>query len=436
MFLLYLLFLFIKIKSSENKSNEPDISFNNDFNYIFNDTGKKLLFYLGSEILTTKIENNTFKYPTVNYYDNYININYTNNNNITFIIDDKTKISYKGNNTILVVFNDTNQVKFQFLKYSDYSKNSNCIIDNNNCTLYKFYSSENSENALFNSNGENIFIKINYFSYALIFFGLFSILFGAYHYMISLIIHLALFIYFFIYELITINIGEIDEKIIYLFIFLCFIFSISLSVLLNTKKKNNKKYFTLKVFHGCSFGYFTYKTLIYYYIFFDGTLVDDTKTRVLIYFAISTVFIFIGFALNLFNPFRQYIFLPSSTVSGSYEIIKGIGYIIGGYFSDIIAIKEKLNFNYVPNINEYKWTYLIIHILLIIFSILYQINYIKNKQDEIEKLNYIEEPNEIPRTSNLSNTSNSIKKDESQELIDKTQNENNDEEDDINDQED
>ena len=206
--------------------------------------------------------------------------------------------------------------------------------------------------------------------------------------------------------------------------------------IIENNKKNNKKYFTLKVLHGCSFGYFTFKTLIYYYIFFNGALVDDPKTRVLIYFAISTIFIFIGFALNLFNPFRQYIFLPSSTVSGSYEIIKGIGYIIGGYFSDIIAIKEKLNFNYVPNINEYKWTYLIIHILLIIFSILYQINYIKNKQDEIEKLNYIEEPNEIQRTSNLSNTSNSIKKDESQELIDKTQNENNDEEDDINDQED
>ena len=206
--------------------------------------------------------------------------------------------------------------------------------------------------------------------------------------------------------------------------------------IIENNKKNNKKYFTLKVLHGCLFGYFTFKTLIYYYIFFDGTLIDREESRTLIYFGISAVFIFLGFSLNLFNPFRKYIFLPSSTVSGSYEIIKGIGYIIGGYFSDIIAIKEKLNFNYVLNIHEYKWTYLIIHILLIIFSIYYQINHIKNKQDEIEKITSIEEPNGISRISNLSRTSNSIKKDENQELIDKTQNKYIDEEDDINDQED
>ena len=209
-----------------------------------------------------------------------------------------------------------------------------------------------------------------------------------------------------------------------------------MGIILNTDKKNNKKYLLLKIFHGCSLGFSFYKLLILYYVFF-GTSVDfdDNNT---IYYAASIIFIFLGVIINLFNPFKQYIFLPASAVTGSYYFVKGIKYVIGGYYSENIAIRYRITFDYVDNKGEIISTYLIMTIMLITFSIFYQINHIKQKQEEIPNETINPENYEISRISDLSRTSNSIKPEEEKELIDKSNPNKTAEEDDddINDQED
>ena len=130
--------------------------------------------------------------------------------------------------------------------------------------------------------------------------------------------------------------------------------------------------------------------------------------------------------------------MPASAVTGSYYFVKGIKYVIGGYYSENIAIRYRITFDYVDNKGEIISTYLIMTIMLITFSIFYQINHIKQKQEEIPNETINPENYEISRISDLSRTSNSIKPEEEKELIDKSnQNKTAEEDDDdINDQED
>jgi hypothetical protein len=209
-----------------------------------------------------------------------------------------------------------------------------------------------------------------------------------------------------------------------------------MGIILNTDKKNNKKYLFLKIFHGCSLGFSFYKIIILYYVLY-GTSADIDKNNT-IYFGVSIIFLFLGVLLHLFYPFKQYIFLPSSAVTGSYYFVKGIKYVIGGYYSENLALRYKITFEYVDGKGETISTYLSMTIILIIFSIFCQIIHIKQKQEEMPTETITTENYEISRISDLSRTSNSIKPEEEKELVDKSiQNKTGEEDDDdINDQED
>ena len=166
----------------------------------------------------------------------------------------------------------------------------------------------------------------------------------------------------------------------------------------------------------------SFQNFILLYIFFNLKRIDDEEPRKLIYVALSTVGIGIGLIFNLFNPFKKYIFLPCSSVSGSYYITKGLSYVIGGYYSNIIAIREGLQFDYLKNRKEIISIYFIINILIIIFSIFYQIKHIEYKQNEMEDFFISEDTieNDESRISNATSASGIDKKDVEAELIEKS----------------
>ena len=420
--------------------------FNNDFNHMF---FKKTSFilYLGTEIVYFKINSSIYTSDdnniniTYNYTDKYLDF-YCKNENKTYTINSNSNynISYLENTKILFK-NESEQFILQFTKYATGEKNEDNNI--NNIKTYNIYYNISNNITFYVSNGENFFITKYMFSFVLLLCGYFSILYGAYHYMFGLVIHSTLFFYFFVIEFIEVFDDRISETFVELYLFFCFLVSLSMSHFLKTKKKDNKKYMILKIIHGMSFGYSFFKIFSFYFIFnFEGY--ENEQIRTVLYFGLlALIIIAFGVILNLFNPYKKYIFLPCSTVSGTYYLIKGISYIIGGYFSDILAIKENLFFNYVRNHKEINAYHSIFSLLLIIFSIIFQINHIqyKLKEIEIKETAISRDSNEVSRISNLLDNSSLIKKEYEEELIDKSQENNNtkDEEDndnEINDQED
>ena len=353
---------------------------------------KSFILYLGTEIVYFKINSSIYISDdnniniTYNYTDKYLNF-YCKNENKTYTIKSNSNynISYLESTKILFK-NESEQFILQFTRYSTVEKNEENNI-NNNIKAYNIYYNISNNITFYISTGENFFITKYEFSFFLILCGYFSILFGAYHYMFGLVIHSTFFLYFFVVEFIEVFGDNISEIFVELYLFFCFLVSLSMSYFLKTKKKDNKKYMLLKIIHGISFGYTSFKILSFYYIFnFEGY--ENEKIRTILYFGLlSLVIIAFGVILNLFNPYKQYIFLPCSTVSGTYYLIKGTSYIIGGYFSDILAIKENLFFKYVKNQKEMNIYHSIFTSLLIIFyniiqliNLQYMLKYINNSQ--------------------------------------------------------
>ena len=191
----------------------------------------------------------------------------------------------------------------------------------------------------------------------------------------------------------------------------------------------------VKCIHGGFFGFSLFKILIYYYIFLNLPLIKNSYIKILVYFPVLTFFIGLGLFLNLFEILKEHAYLPCSAVSGSLYLMKGLGYIIGGYISDIIFLNENLQDN---NHTETMLTYLIIHILIIIFSIFFQINRLKyNENKDKDKENLSARPTRIVDSFN---SSSSFRKEKHEELVDKNNDENNEtlkeEENEIDDKED
>ena len=101
------------------------------------------------------------------------------------------------------------------------------------------------------------------------------------------------------------------------------------------------------------------------------------------------IFSFICAPLEIFNiltKFQKILYIISTAISGSFYIIKSIGYILGGYYSDTLKIKaasiinEDINFS--GNCKGIIGTYSGIQVLIIILSIICQ--YIHYKYKEIE----------------------------------------------------
>jgi len=294
---------------------------------------------------------------------------------------------------------------------------------NNNKNIFFFNRNEiiNSLNLTNNLEDENkilkaeeIFISYEIISFAVLFFGCFIILYGSYYYKLALMIHSGLFIYY------IIGLIYFKETVYYLYFGLFSLISgILIYVFISTDDIKSLKYKVQKFIYGIGCGCFLYKTMFYYIAIYP-----DNNSIIYYYISFFFVILIIGI-INYFIP-NNLVYLPCSVVSGSFYIINNLNNII---------CKETLE-----NKKEtFDKNSLIIHIIIFIFSIFYQIYHLKYKNNELPN-NYNNEKddneNENERMSTASNKLNIEIADKQQELLNDNKNEENIEEEEINDQED
>lgn len=415
-------------KCDFNQTNQT--RFNDDFTFIKADEHNKIAgFYLGNDLIYLNISKNSIIYP--------------NNGNIVFNINNaeplnfpknSTKIYYCGDKQFYIINSDDKRIATSFL--FNHTNNSDYLVIDSityNTIEYNFYF----------ANVENIFIDNPVWGYFLILIGCLITLYGSYHVIKSLVMHFGFLIYIFIGDLIS-YFGEFEKYSLFLF-FGSYLISGTLSFLLRKRnpitkkeitniidqtleeKKENKniKIYLLNAFYGASTGLTLYKTIFEYCIYFGIPLdfINRDRDKFVFYLVGLMLFISTGVFLNLFDVFKKYRYLPCSAISGSFYIMKGVQYIIGGYFSSIIFLKlgHKIEFD---RIKEITFTFFFVHISIIVCSIIFQINYIKRKEisipDEIStnSSNRISNAHASSRPSNASkNLSHENQKEEGESLM-------------------
>ena len=282
--------------------------------------------------------------------------------------------------------------------------NRNEIINSLNLT-------NNFENLNNTLGAEKIFIEYEIISFAVLFFGCFIILYGSYYYKLALMIHSGLFIYY------IIAIIPFKEPVYYLY---CGLFSlisgILIYVFISTDDIKSLKYKVQKFIYGIGCGCFLYKTMFYYIAIYP-----DNNSIIYYYISFFFVILIIGI-INYFFP-NNLAYFPCSVVSGSFYIINNL--------NNIICKKTLEN-----NKETFDKISLIIHIIIFIFSIFYQIYHLKYKNNELPNNYNNENENENERMSTASNKLNIEIGEKQQELLYANKNEENIEEEEINDQED
>lgn len=298
-------------------------------------------------------------------------------------------------NTNITIYNGSNMsiVKFEF-NISNIKTIINCTNetityrDNNNYT--NIYNFTNKDYEFDQSYGEIIFVEYEILSYYLLFFGFLIVLYGSCYYILGIMFHISLVLYFFIKDFCELF-CNFNSKNIPLFIFTGTIISgIVIYYIINSKEEQRKNKI-IQIIYGSVLGYFLYKSLFYYIIFF-------TPLNKILYFIFLVFTVLagcvVGCIINYLNAFMNFYFMICSIIPGSFYIIKGIGFIIGGYYSDILIIQYNIEYsekisneisrNYSKALNKIIF-YLVLQILIIICAFIFQIFYY-NKLKMIETL--------------------------------------------------
>lgn len=242
-----------------------------------------------------------------------------------------------------------------------------------------------SENK-YDENNE-IFIKYSSISFILLFLGCLSIFYGAYHHKCSLILYLSLSIYY-ILVIIFVNATIFHTPFIFLF---SIISAILIFLSINTNNNKSPKFIIQKILYGGAAGCFLHKIFIFYIIILDNDAIENQKP---IYYISFFLFILLSGIINWLSP--DFIaFLSGSIISGSFYLI---------LFLDCIIFPIKRENNKKENFI----TTIIIHIIIIICSTLYQNFYLKYKYTEMPDIceSMLSSYNS-PRDSNALNTTKS-----------------------------
>ena len=411
MFNILIIFLFlIRVFKSQNNENISYQTVNDKFSYMQYVKDEEVFnIYLGNELIFINFKQSNkvkFNNESISFYDfdenNKTNLSITfkiKNTRIVFIADDE-----------FVLINEHNMTKL-YLRNGENIKINSTIL-NGTANIFNLLSADN----------EYFFVEFFILSNFLVLLGIFIILYGSFHFRFGLVIHIFFFIYFIVGDIISFFV--VFKFYIYYFIFFCVILGISSLKFLNSNNKNDKKLQIVNSIYGAIFGFIIFKTLIYYYIFFEFPIGFVGKNiRILLYILFLIIFITLGIVLSYFLKFDKYRFheyhryLYCSAVTGSFYITKGLQYVLGGYFSSILFIKENLKFiNIKYNILlNYSLTYFFIQIALIIFSIIYQINYIKYKATVIIEKGMVVDPF-LARESDISKSFIDNSKEEGESL--------------------
>ena len=333
MFYICLLIVIIKAKLSKISAEYP---INDYFNFFCNSSKSNSSFiYIGNQLVFLELNNTTSLI--------YDNIEY-----VTYIDDEKKlQINYINNNTPLnfsICNNDLNS----------------CIINN---TTHKSY-------------GERILIKYDYLSYLIILFGFIVTIYGPQHYLFGLMAHITLFLYYFTKDLVELYHQFSDDSVPYYLLTASFISGIVFLFFFNINSDDNLDNRTIQTIYGGIFGFFLFKNIFYYIIIFS------TPGRT-VYSIFLFIFLILGIGGGYFFSYLQnlerFFYIICSIIPGTFYIIKGIGYIVGGYYSDIIFIKykdyfsERKHFGMNGNYKKKIALYICLQIFIILSSFCYQV---------------------------------------------------------------
>ena len=324
-------------------------------------------------IVKMNLLSKNYKFPRNNYFDIFISeYSFFNGSQLLLLLDLNVSYFSIKNNLIF----DFKEKTLNFIGNDSINQMKNICrnddVDKINCISGKFYIAY----------GEMIFVRYELLSYYLLLFGFFVTLYGYGHYIFGLIIHSSIFIYFLIKDLVELFSTFNNEKIPLLLFFasflsgICIAFSYNISDL-EKKTKNN----ILKILYGSFFGFFLFKTIFYYIIVFSplNTTIYTIFLFIFLFFGIQC-----GVIIEYFPILDKYFFIPCSILPGSFYIIKGLSYIVGGYYSEILTTKKKLKYNNNNkelerdgNYKEKITLYIFIQFFTIIASGFYQIFYSK-----------------------------------------------------------
>ena len=346
---------------------------------------------------TTNNGNDTNDYPPNTYFN-------INNNTIIYIGRQLAYVTF--NNSFIFDLTETliDKITSHFIifKNNNESNSINISLCDTDLSIDSikynicFYGDDT-----FLSFGEIIFIKYEIISYIIVLLGFFIILYGVDYHLLGMIFHFAIFIYFFIKDLVELF-GNFPSQIIPIFLLsFALISGILIYIFLGSSNIVSKKYKIIKIIYGCILGFFLFKTMFYYIIFFSPL---NTEIYAIFLFIFTLLGAGTGFSMIIFDTLNKYFFISCSSIPGSFYIVKGIGYIIGGYYSDIITSKKSLKFT---DGKGKIVMYLILQILLIIGSFVFQINYINFKINYIENSIYNENSKNSSSNATLLNANSS-----------------------------
>ena len=420
------IFLLIKLcHEIKSQSNYKYLNINDEYTYFIYSNDANLGVYLGNELIFLNISYNSTGCSNIQINNNSISFIYDNRtsnaSDISFSFNE-TKVYYLRDRRFLFV-NETNTIEFKF--------SENLVIINS--AEFK-----GIKHNIISSNGEYFFIDNYSFAFFLLIFGCLIASYGAYHFMLGIVIHSFFLFYFLITDFINFF-SECEKFIVYISFGLLLV-SITISIFLkpkneklneeelkikneenlneglleinldaqdNSKQKKSIKLYFLNGLYGASFGFALFKTFIYYYIYFElpFSFIPLSYRFEIYYFVISLIFIAAGIFLNLFDFLNKYRYLPCSAIAGSFYIIKATEYIIGGYYSSILFYKLDLKFKNKDKLKT-ALTYFIFHMAIIIYSIIFQIYYIRLKENSFPSSSVSNRDSDV--NSSKRNTNNEI----------------------------
>ena len=327
----FIVLLIVKLVSSEDSENKiPNIPPMVDFNLI-------------------KIEKTNESLSI--YYGNNMTYLYYKCNNFSICNKEKNTFDYSLNISNLSYCNATVNITDECIEYFEEPE-----IDDKSRNHEYYYS-------------EFIFVRFEILSYHLFFFGFLIVLYGSSHYILGMIFQFSIFLYFFIKDSIELfyKFAAANHP---LFILTGSTISGGVICYIAINLEEKKKIIIMKTIYGGIFGYFLFKSIFYYIVIFNSSI----KVLYITSLFIFTVIGFIGGYIFVYlDFFENLLFMVCSIIPGSYYIMKGISFIIGGYYSDIIAVKNELIFDSVPK--RKILIYLFLQILIIVLSFLNQFLY-------------------------------------------------------------
>ncbi len=376
------------------------------FNYI-------LSISVNSELSHSKI----LKDESFYIFDgqNYIELKINNNSEGKCKYFNETKI-IEGNFTFFTILNNnsnTNEIvicidsfkenktlncskKFSFQLESNFS-NTTVIIKNNysiyiNKSCYEDPSKCNIEtdnryyleiNEISHTIMTHFFLNGGIYGFFIIPIGIFISFYGSIHYIITSSLYGIFFLFSFL-NLITEenpSIIESTSKVVYIVV-VCVIIGGGLGLFLSEKNTKTKKFLRQKIFFGIFFGAIFWKSLLYFCFIPIFAFEDHYQIiiRIMRFLIIIPMLLF-GFLFYKSKRIKKS-FLLNTSISGSYIVINGINYIIGGFYD------ETINFHYFDLYEKIPLKmYLIIYIILIFFSSIYQYirRIMKNKEKNKNK---------------------------------------------------